>query len=546
MSLAEDFMYVSIFDEFSKWKKYVSANPRQALKFAKKEIEGLNPVPEITAGRLRWLSQYINQKEKEFDKNKKLHERIVQFARNYPVNSLKTRSGESIWPIFRFYLYLMAELSYADNYSGIKVFDRKMDAFSRKIGREALGFNEISEFVPAGKYDFLVFSAPGSMAHARMEGKIHDRLLDPLIHRLNRYGATRKVVMLPGGRFIKPDFQEEADFFLPSAKYVINNFYDHDNFDEFAEAVVEYFKEYKLSISDIKFLLDAYYWEYNDYLRILQKYSPKAIFFFPYDFHIPLVRAAHDLGITACDIQHGNMLGFSIQYNFYDEQPCEGYRMFPDAVLTWSENEKKHIEETFNKVQGVVFGYPGLEECKKLKSVCHEELQNFCSRFKTIVIVSLSGQAELPRTILDIIRHPLAKKEKLGFIIKRNPRRYETAIPESDNVYANDEIANEAFLTLAQYASLHITEHSSCLYEADNIGLHTILTGAFSRNHFAHLIEAGRITYARNAEEFFSSYKGLLKFCHYPRLIDNGNQEFDAFMANLCNRKQPEMIDQLS
>ena len=119
----------------------------------------------------------------------------------------------------------------------------------------------------------------------------------------------------------------------------------------------------------------------------------------------------------------------------------------------------------------------------------------------------------------------------------RKPQNKKATIPQLYNIYADDAITTSSFLSIAKYADLHVTESSSCIYEADYIGLNTILTGNSWEFHFKDLVEAGRVYTAQSADDFYAIFEEAISFCHYPRLIDNYSNEFDQFMKTLIQKK---------
>ena len=111
-----------------------------------------------------------------------------------------------------------------------------------------------------------------------------------------------------------------------------------------------------------------------------------------------------------------------------------------------------------------------------------------------------------------------------------------TVIPKLKNMYTDDNITYSSFLSLTKYANLHITESSSCLYEADYLGLNTIVIGDNWKLHFKDLVESERIFLINSVDEFYNIFEKAVNFCHFPRLIDNKSNEFDDFMKKIVTR----------
>lgn len=477
----------------------------------------------------------INKNDIFSQEMEKAIRQILKFPSSYPVNNLRWKDGQMLWPAFRFYLTLLANYHIKNKAKTARVFQPFPAYQWRKYYLDNKFSTPIDDYECSEHYDFLVFSSLRSIAWANEQERIYDRLLDPLIEKLQSYGKTKKIIIVTASGELPDNLAIDPDFILFPAQYKINNAYNVDNFDPFANKVVSTFRQYNINKGDIAYFIDIFIYVYENYVKLLKKLNPKAVFFFPIDYSAPLIMAAHSLGIHAIDIQHGNMIGYYVQYNRWDEKSTQGYSLWPDAILTWSNREKEHIKKIFkNHINAVIFGYPWLETgIKNIQPLRKQSFNKFCANFKYIVIVSLSEHDRLPITMDAIVRDSRAKDLNIGFIFKRNPKRAQTIIPKLHNVYTDDIITASSFLNVAKYANLHMTEVSSCLYEADYIGLNTILTGNSWEFHFKDLVEAERVYMAQSADEFYSIFEKAVSFCHYPRLIDNHSDEFDNFMRTL-------------
>ena len=482
----------------------------------------------------------VNKNDAFFQEMEKNILQIVNFAKSYPVNSLRWESGEILWPAFRFYLTLLANCYILGKLKTPRVF-QPFPAFQwRKYYLENNFVSPVEKYIPEGEYDFIVFSALRSVSWVNDGEKIHDRLMDPLIEKLQQHGKTKKIIIVNASGEFPSNLAITPDYIIFPVQYKINNSYSLNNFDMFASKIVNTFKQYEINRSDLAYFLDIFIYLYSNYIKLLRALKPKAVFFFPIDYSTPLIMAAHSLGIKAIDIQHGNMIGYYIQYNRWDEQYPKGYNLWPDAILTWSKREKNHVQKLFKgHINAIVFGYPWLEKLlEKEQLLKNKKLAKFRSLFKYIVIVSLSEHDYLPATMDSIVKDQRSENLSIGFVFKRNPKRTQTVLPQRKNVYTDDTITTSSFLSVAQYADLHMTEVSSCLYEADYIGLNTILTGNSWEFHFKDLVESERVYHAKSADDFYALFEKLVSFCHYPRLFDNSSPEFDEFMKTLLQENR--------
>lgn len=461
---------------------------------------------------------------------------IHKFSSIYPVNSLRWKGKILLWPSIRFYLTLLSVIFSIGGLKTCRIFQPFPSMRWRRqylLDKEAF---EIEDYIPEEKYDFLVFSGNKSISWVEEDGKIYDRLLDPLIESLKPYGKTKKITIINSSGKLATNFNYYPCYLLFPAQYTINNSYNVDGFDDFSGQLSKHFCKYKLTIPDVQHFIDMFFCQYQSYTKLLKKIQPKIVFFFPIDYNMALIMAARELGIHTVDIQHGNMIGYNLPYNNWNEQPKDGYYLFPDTVFVWSEREKKHIYKTFNNVNAVTYGYPWLDKKNIEIKIQNKKLEKFCAKFKYIIIMSLSDHKFVPKIIEEIAKNFRAEEMGIGFILKKNPKRAYTVIPKLENMYSDDIITYESFFNLTKYANLHMTESSSCLYEADYVGLNTIVIGDNWKLHFKDLVESERVFFVNSVDEFYNIFKKAVSFCHFPRLIDNKSNEFDDFMKKIVTR----------
>lgn len=463
--------------------------------------------------------------------------KINRFASVYPVNLLLWNEKIHLWPIFRFYLTLLGSRYAAGKLKSGKVYRPLPTPAWRRYMSEEEKVKTTTEYEPEEKYDFLVFSALRSISWIEEDKLIHDRLLDPVIERLRKYGSVKKITMVNGSGRLDRKFAIPPEYLLFPHQYLANNSINVQDYETFSKSLHANFAEYNLYQSDLDYFLDMFFMQYNAYRELLQKFSPKAVFFFPADYNVALILAAKSLGIKAVDIQHGNMIGFYIQYNNWLEEPKDGYDLLPDAICVWSEREKQHIKETWRKVEPVVFGYPWLAR-KDTREYNFGALKNFCKRHKHIVAISLSYHRVLPEIIEDIVNDPRCEEKGVGFIVKRNLKRFDTAVPPHKHIFSSSSVDRASFSSLMPFSHLHITEESACLYEADQAGINTLLIGENWNKHFADLVDTGRVDTLESVDDFFHKLDRLVSACAWPRLINNESPEFDEFMQREFGPKE--------
>ena len=359
--------------------------------------------------------------------------------------------------------------------------------------------------------------------------------MDPVCGFLDKFGKSKKICMVSNVMPNRSPYEVCPDYFLFPQKYMGNNYYDLENFDEFAQALIGFFPKFNLKRDDLILLLDMAIWKRDAYLELLKLFSPQAVFFQGADHNIPLIMAARELCVKAIDIQRGNMLGNSLSYSHWEERPPRGSSLFPDAFFVWGEREKRAVEGAFNDAKGVVFGCPALEENSGEPANSNARLREFLNNFSAIVLVSLGGEPDLPAIVSEIAGGDFARERGVGFVVKREPAALASHVPAASNIFSDSAIDDASFASLAKHARLHITSHSENLYAADYLGLNTILIGDSWEYHFRDLAEAGRLYPIDSPEEFNEIFDRLTSFCHWPRLIDNSGGDAGPYVRGILD-----------
>lgn len=527
--------HVSILANFKDWSNYVNANPERALECIKEELRHVQGGESFIQPRLKYAMEARAKVPSYYRDYSQVLDSIAAFHKFFPVNEIKWE-GIQLWPALRFFLYWMLDLKIINRWNPENGYHIICSPNWRKSWLAQCQASEIDDYAIDEKPDYLVFSHLRSKSWVKRNNRIYDRLMDPVIDRLKPYGSVKKIVFVVGDGPLEKNFTHPPVFLLHSYKYIKNNYLDIELFDNFCSFAEKYFSSYDVKRKDFQNYIDVFFNQYHSYYTLFKKAEPRAIFATPIDYLIPLFMAARRLGIECIDVQHGNMPGYNLPYNRWEEMPEKGYKIWPSSILVWSRREKQHVLNTFNGViKPVVFGYPHLVmEKNSSSSNALQELEVFCQKHPFRVLVSLSEQLSLPPIIQECAADPRAREYGIGFVIKRNPKQRAVEIPENlENVFSSDKLDRSAFFSLTEGAHLHLTESSACLYEADYAGLHTMLFGSGWKLHFKDMADSGRIKVIKTANDFFRNFKLLVNSCPWPRLIDNNSNEFAEFMNSL-------------
>jgi hypothetical protein len=442
-----------------------------------------------------------------------VYRQLVNFAYNFPVNSLKYE-GEYLWPYIRHHLLVQLTAvsigkTQARNLNPYRLhlgnpaefdLDRK-----KEIGRQ-YGVKFPSE-VRRQSVDFLFFTALNASEQAEVsDGKIYYRVTDPIYEVAQTVGTARKIELV---RNNTPAIKKVPHYFhkpdLVFSPHIVRTGYSRDvqiksNFNSFFQ---RYIPSLECDLSKLRNLID---WELHTrdfFLELLTRYSPKVICVPAFHYYAPLISAAHELGIICVDIQHGIQVGYNPLYNDWSEIPDDGYASLPDYYLVWSEKEEKNIEKVFGShARAAVIGNLWLRRQIDFQVQLSDQLRSELATQKKVVLLAMQSQTEVPDLFRRLINEA---SDDVLWIVRMHPkgRKYRAAdFGHSKNVLISEEIDRVPLLSILKEVDATLSEGSTVAVEGDELGIPSMIASETGRQNYIKEIEMGKFFFIRDASDF--------------------------------------------
>jgi hypothetical protein len=432
---------------------------------------------------------------------------LARLERDNEVNQI-TLQGFELWPLIRYCLWtelirppagiLGANGAAARRATSASLLGARLQRAWSMVGRRA------TRVRPGVTSAFI--SHPVNLQALPSAGLWFDRIVDPLFFLARNRERAEKFYVAPLSRKVALYFP--ADYLRPglpamaagygSVRDQIGDLYRQAGLapervdDSFARAWKTFVQWYRLgrrvfrSSTDLKrvFLSN---WYFPDMMG--------------------LIAAARDHGILSIDVQHGKQGRYQGMYSWWTCIPRDGYQLMPDRFWCWGEPSCGHIlassPDRLNHLPVVGgFAWPDFYRRYLTSPAPHTPVGGGSGHRR--VLVTLQGRAgehmePIPDFILDYLRSDASCGDE--FIFRGHPNFPQSAaycahrlrgVPTdryivtggSTNLY--DELLS---------ASHHITAFSSCCYEAEMLGVPTLLFGAEAQAVYAEEIQAGRFAW---------------------------------------------------
>ncbi|MBS1513752.1 MAG: hypothetical protein JSS63_01885 [Bacteroidetes bacterium] len=457
-------------------------------------------------------------------------EYILELEKNFPVKTWKA-FGFHIWPIIRISLglhlsaknfftksnqissYRSSLLSdsinsiWASVYSGWSdsVNNQKIDG---KFGAVFLNVTSTRYFKLGGKW-FNPFS--DSFTGYFEEKKINSLVLeytDTMEKKIPRYRNSKYIGTGINLMNLNTLFQLKFEKF---------NFSELSGFDDFLEKTK--FTEKFFLKKILRVLNYSVYFE-----KILKKAKPGIAIVEGYYSYIAMgmLLAAHRLKIKTADIQHGVQSESDYLYSLWNEIPDEGYETLPNIFWCWTETEKENINlwglNTNGKYLSLAGGNPVLELNENDEHVNYytKEINELKNSKPNQINILYTHQAEFELNEL-LVRIIQQSPENWVWWIRFHPQYFEAQSKVTEQLsrlklknVIYDNIHSYPLSLLLKNMSLHVTEFSSSVLEADMLGVPSIVLSRTGEELFRKQIESGAAKYSSNESEFFSCAAAML------------------------------------
>jgi hypothetical protein len=478
-----------------------------------------------------------------------LAQKLLRFERTFPVNSLvggDAAPGLLLWPFFRHLFWVRCQTSYKGknaatvNTSKFYVSSDWQAHYKRQISPKTL------DEMPEEHHDFLFFTNIRGTEQTRFEGKIYNRITDPVFEVAQTLGAAKKVEVIKSTGEIWPHRMHDVDLILPPMLRKVGNAPLTGRPSNFVDHVNKVIPEAKFDEKSYNDCLEWFFHQRDFYTEVLRKYNPKVVFFVGFDYHLALICAAKSLGIKTVDLQHGVQSGWSPVYSHWQAVPHDGYSMLPDVFWVWGDYDARKIRDTFGSepdicgIKALVGGFPWLDRQQILMDEdVPEKLQKLAMNIPTqqnseaptdqvnkkLGLLTLQDQTVFPKLFAEIIKKT---SDKMDWIVKRHPKHRNINLSSvKQNALYGTAIDDVSFLTLIRATDIHLTECSTAVIEADYLGVPSVVTGEQGLLNYQDFINDGTVYHVDNADDFNERLDDFLTSGGESRMnvVDNSNVE---------------------
>lgn len=434
-----------------------------------------------------------------------LARKLLEIEFSYPVNNIKLYNKELgidfyLWPFLRHFFWVRAQAFYKgkdpDKISTSKMY---ISPEWRSHYKSVADVKDISQ-IETQSTDFLFFTNLRGTEQTIVNKKIYNRITDPVFEFAKNIGVSKKIEIVKSIGVLKKSedrFHSVELLYPPLLRKV--GYRPLINLPKnFLSQVNLLLPEIKISedaiLSEIEFFLN----QREFYIDLLQKYNPKVVFFVGFDYYYGLILAAKELGIKTVDLQHGVQAGWSPVYNNWQALPRNGYEMLPDYFWVWGEYDKCKIEENFpiENICALVGGYPWMSRQEDFFSDSKLFKQNDAYK---IGVISLQDQKIFPKIFSDIV---LSTKGKILWVVRRHPKHQNIKFDHLIDIVLSGKKYDECnFSIILKNSSIHLTECSTSVIDADYFGVPSIVTGEQGFINYKDFIEDGSIFYIKSSSE---------------------------------------------
>ncbi|MCV3426333.1 hypothetical protein L8W60_03575 [Campylobacter lari] len=469
----------------------------------------------------------IKQKDKNLVKNQyskknlfNLWEEIFSFEKAYCVDALQY-NDIYLYPFIRQWIWLRLNYLFFKNIDNpkLKLFYGidEIPLNIRKKIKEQYFIKEIKD-IQSENTDFLFFSSYTSVENVRIDnGKIYQRIIDPIYEEVSKYGKTQKIAILQNYLHIY-EYSKETFFYpisvfmMPSHKKI--RYIDSDNFSlDFIKKINHHVQSLDIKIEDILNMLDNALYGVECYMELLQKISPKVIFLHSYFYFMPLVIAAHKLNIAVIDIQHGEISSKNPAYggleNFLHKNKI--YNFLPTKFFVWSEKYSEHIHRTFpiaNKA--IIVGNLWLNRQKSFYTHLIDGYIESIKSNKKVILFLLNNTYQVDPFFLSLAEE---LDDRFVVLVRHHPKPLKLFnvghFCNKKNIFIDNKIDDCIIGELFENCDYCISAGSTASKDALSFNIVNFVFGEESRVNFQEEIENKEMYFLNHASEFFEYIEQL-------------------------------------
>jgi hypothetical protein len=254
----------------------------------------------------------------------------------------------------------------------------------------------------------------------------------------------------------------------------------------------------------------------------LRTIKPKAAFVVNFygDDQMAFILACKWLNIPVTDIQHGVQGPLHLGYGQWRKVPDKGYAQLPDFFWVWSENEKRTIDGWSHNsgahkalVGGNLFGDLWRDQTSELVLQLDKELEKAKPyKDKPLVLLTLS-----PHTESLMAETWMAVKESqtcFNWLIRLHPsmvkdkKSISRAIRQMGIDHFEIDVSSDLPLfSLLRSVDIHVTSQSSCVIEASEFGVVSVISSEYGRSLYPDQIRNNEAFFCESREDIIAMIK---------------------------------------
>lgn len=247
-------------------------------------------------------------------------------------------------------------------------------------------------------------------------------------------------------------------------------------------------------------------YDYRKYLELFLKRKPKMIFVVVAYENQAVVKAAKDLNITVCELQHGTITDYHLGYSYPLKTRRDGeIAYFPDKILTfgdyWINDETCPI--TSDNI--VPIGFPYFE-------VQSKDFTNTDSKANQVLFIS---QGVIGKYLSKIAYEFASEMSDFEIIYKLHPGEYETwrqIYPELVNDLDNFKVIDNSETPLYQLfadSNYQVGAFSTAIYEGLMFNCKTFILNVPGIEYLSDLIDKGYVCKIDDVKDLINNLEGF-------------------------------------
>lgn len=436
--------------------------------------------------------------------------------------------GVKLWPFIRIENYMLLSFQAL----GAKPAATRSYSYAFKIVKSKFEylFASIVDFkneTKSKKKTDIVFLSDG-MSHINLKGKWYNKFCDPIASEFIAKGFSSIRFDLSHNFytpryspsiFIQPQIDDIIIKLLVWSKIVSPKF-DNERWGDFEDFRTDNFvKDNFISVptkNSIRKKIAKINKLKKFYIKKLKKGNPRIGFVVNFygDDQMAFTLACKELNIPTIDIQHGVQGPLHLSYGNWSKVPNNGYAQMPNYFWVWSDSEKQTIEQWSHNLKehnAVVVGNLFSQLWKDNASAM---VIDFDSKFdnlkqdktKKSVLMTLSPLTDsLMSETWEVIRNT---QLEYNWFIRLHPVMVKDISSIKQQIaqlgitqYEMSESTRLPLQTILRNVDAHITCQSSCVIEAANFGVLSIITSEYGQSLYKDQIDLNEAFFIKKAND---------------------------------------------